>query len=217
MNKLRRVVVINYGMGNLLSVQRGFEARGAAVEISADPEVIARADRLVLPGVGAFAAGMQELQSRTLIDPVREFVASGRPLLGICLGMQMLMAQSEEFGLHAGLNLIPGRVIKIPDCDGDGHEVRKIPHIGWSALHYPSGRSDWRGTLLANTNEGEYFYFVHSFMAASDDQRDLLAECDYNGVAIAAVVSRQNVMGCQFHPEKSGEAGLGLLDTFLEL
>lgn len=211
------VVVINYGMGNLLSVQRGFEARGAKVEISSDPEVIANADRLILPGVGAFASGMNELRSRGLINPLLKFVATGRPLLGICLGMQMLMAESDEFGLHTGLNLIPGRVIKIPDGDGNGIRLRKIPHIGWSAINVPANGGHWRGSLLENTKEGEYFYFVHSFMVVPQDHHDLLAECDYCGVNIAAVVAHQNILGCQFHPEKSGEAGLRLLDRFLEL
>jgi len=212
-----RVVVINYGMGNLLSVQRGLEANGADVEISADPKTIAQAERLVLPGVGAFESGMNELKSRGLVDAINAFVTTDRPLLGICLGMQMLLTESEEFGLHHGLNLIPGRVVKIPDSDGSGEKLRKIPHIGWSALEYPQGRIDWSGSLLKNTNEGEYFYFVHSFMAVPDNPEDVLAECDYSGVRISAAICKQNVMGTQFHPEKSATGGLRVLDTFLAL
>ena len=213
----RRVVVVNYGVGNLLSVQRGLEACGAEVEISSDPEVIANAGRLLLPGVGAFESGMNELKSRGLVDAVIEFSSRGRPLLGICLGMQMLLTESEEFGLHAGLNLVPGRVIKIPDRDAAGSRVRKIPHIGWDALRYPPDRDGWSDSLLENTRVGEYFYFVHSFMAVPENPEDVLAECDYSGARITAVVAHQNVMGCQFHPEKSSEAGLRLLNRFLEL
>jgi len=211
------VVVINYGMGNLLSVQRGLEACGAEVEISADPATIAQADRLVLPGVGAFESGMNELKSRDLVDAINKFVATNRPLLGICLGMQMLLTESEEFGLHQGLNLIPGRVVKIPDNGNGTAKLRKIPHIGWSALKYPKGRTEWSDTLLENTNEGEYFYFVHSYMAVAEDSHDVLAECDFSGVRIAAAVCKQNVMGTQFHPEKSADVGLRILNTFLAL
>jgi len=212
-----RVVLINYGMGNLLSVQRGLEACGAEVEISADPETIAQADRLVLPGVGAFESGMNELKSRDLVDAINEFVATNRPLLGICLGMQMLLTESDEFGCHQGLNLIPGRVVKIPDNGNGTAKLRKIPHIGWSALKYPKGRTEWSGSLLENTNEGEYFYFVHSYMAVAENYQDVLAECDYSGVRIAAAVCKQNVMGTQFHPEKSADVGLRILSTFLAL
>ncbi len=213
----RRVVVIDYGMGNLLSVQRGLEACGAEVEISADAEVVARADRLVLPGVGAFESGMHELKVRGLVNAIGEFVARERPLLGICLGMQMLLSESEEFGQHKGLNLIPGRVVKIPDYDNSGAIVRKIPHIGWSAIKYPEGRTDWSGSLLQNTKDVEFFYFVHSFMAVSENSENILAQCDYSGLRINAVVCRDNVIGSQFHPEKSGNSGLKVLQTFLEL
>ncbi len=213
----RRVVIINYGMGNLLSVQRGLEACGAGVEISDDPEIITNADRLVLPGVGAFESGMHELKTRGLVDAINEFVARERPLLGICLGMQMLLSESDEFGQHAGLNLIPGRVVKIPDCDSEGAMVRKIPHIGWSALRYPESSSDWSGSLLENTKEGEFFYFVHSYMARPENPEHVLAECEYSGVRISAIVSRENVIGSQLHPEKSGNSGLKVLQTFLEL
>lgn len=215
MNKA--VVIIDYGMGNLLSVQRGLEARGAQVKISSDPDVVALSDRLVLPGVGAFESGMAELKQAGLIDAINQFVTTGRPLLGICLGMQMLLTESEEFGQHAGLNLIPGRVVKIPDYTGSHQKKRKIPCIGWSSLKYSTGRVSWSDSLLSQTEEGEFFYFVHSYMAVPDSYQDVLAESDYRGTRIVATVCRNNVMGCQFHPEKSGEDGLKVLNRFLQM
>jgi len=212
-----RVVVVDYGMGNLLSVRRGLESRGGEVTVSSDPEIVATAERLLLPGVGAFKTGMDELRQRDLIGAITEFASTGRPLLGICLGMQMLFTESEEFGRHAGLNLIPGRVVRIPDCDANGITVRRIPSIGWGALKSPESRVEWSGSLLEDTLEGEYFYFIHSYMAVPDSYQNVLAECDHSGVRIAATVKLNNVMGCQFHPEKSGEDGLRVLERFLQL
>ena len=208
------VAVIDFGVGNLLSVRRGLENSGATVSVTADPDSILSADRVVLPGVGAFADGMAELKRQGLDEVVREVASRGTPLLGICLGMEMLLEESEEFGATEGLGLIPGRVIQVPDTADDGDPV-KIPHIGWSALALPPGRASWNGTLLENVTEGSAVYFVHSFMAVPTDPRDRIADCIYGGRRISAVVGRDNVMGCQFHPEKSGQVGLSVLSRFL--
>jgi imidazole glycerol-phosphate synthase subunit HisH len=208
------VAVIDYGMGNLLSVRRGLEHCGARVIVTADSEAILAARFVVLPGVGAFANGMLELGNRNLDAVAREVVARGTPLLGICLGMQMLLDESDEFGTTAGLGLIPGRVIPVPPMDLD-HHPQKIPHIGWNALVLPEGRRDWNGTLLQDVAPGDAVYFVHSFMASPADSRHRIADCLYGGVAISAAIGRDNVFGCQFHPEKSGEVGLTVLKRFL--
>jgi glutamine amidotransferase len=208
------VAVIDYGMGNLLSVRRGLEHCGATVTVTADPQAIVAAQFVVLPGVGAFANGMLELRSRGLDEVVRELVARGTRLLGICLGMQMLLDESDEFGTTAGLGLIPGRVIPVPPTDLE-NRPQKIPHIGWNALVLPEGRQDWSDTALHDVASGEAVYFVHSFMASPADPRHRIADCRYGGVPVSAAIGRENVFGCQFHPEKSGEVGLRILKRFL--
>ncbi len=209
------VAVIDYGVGNLLSVRRGLENSGASVSVTPDPETIFLAERVVLPGVGAFADAMGELRRRGLDVVVREVARRGTPLLGICLGMEMLLDESEEFGTTAGLGLIPGRVVPVPTTSSDGSPV-KIPHIGWSALSLPEGRDRWTGTLLDNVTVGSAVYFVHSFMASPNDAADRVADCSYGGRPISAVIGRGNVFGCQFHPEKSGRVGLSVLRRFLD-
>lgn len=207
------VTLIDYGVGNLLSVARAFEHCGATVLISHYPADIDRAERLVLPGVGAFADGMQGLVERGLVDSIQRFARSGRPMLGICLGMQMLATMSEEFGEHRGLDLIPGRVRAIPRIATDGSALKR-PHIGWSSLHRPS-HADWRGTLLADTAPGSSVYLVHSYAVELDDERHLLADCFYGGHRIATAIRRDAIVGCQFHPEKSGPEGLRMLSAFM--
>lgn len=210
------VVVIDYGMGNLLSVQRGLEHCGAKVHASADPEIILTARKTVLPGVGAFADGMAELQNRGLDVVVKKLAAKRVPLLGICLGMQMLLDESEEFGRTQGLGLISGRVIPIPTMVSNG-DTQKIPHIGWSGLNLPSSRESWSGTLLRDIESGDAVYFVHSFMAVPSNPEECVAESNYGGVSVVAAIQHENVYGCQFHPEKSGEVGLNILRNFLAL
>lgn len=211
---MAEVAVIDYGMGNLLSVCRGLEYCGVTVTVTADPKVILSAPRVVLPGVGAFTDGMAELRRHGLDTIVQEVAALGTPLLGICLGMQMLLDESEEFGVTAGLGLIPGSVVPIPTMDADGHP-QKIPHIGWNELILPHGRMNWAGTLLQEVKPGEAAYFVHSFMAGPSDPGHRIADCLYGGQKIAAAIGRENIFGCQFHPEKSGDVGLKILKQFL--
>ena len=212
MNPLQ-VTVVDYGLGNLYSVSRALERCGAEVTLSSDPDVIECAPRLLLPGVGAFASGMRGLRERGLVEPLRRYASSGRPLLGICLGMQMLASVSEEFGEHEGLGLIPGRVVPVPGTMTDGRP-HKIPHIAWSALE-ATAATRWQDSLLEGSAPGTAVYLVHSFHVLPDDPRHLLATCDYDGHPITATIRAGSVQGCQFHPEKSGPAGLRMLSAFL--
>lgn len=213
---MNNVLVVDYGMGNLYSIGRALEHLGASVRISDSPENIEKADRLVLPGVGAFADGVRGLEERGLIEPLKKYASSGRPLLGICLGMQLLFEMSEEFGEHCGLGLVPGRVVAVPATDVDG-KPHKVPHMGWSALRRPVGRHSWTGTILANVEEGEAVYFVHSFMAVPANKSNRFADTHYGGQQICAAVHWDHIYGCQFHPEKSGKVGLRILKTFLHM
>ena len=211
MNK-PEIIVIDYGVGNLLSVQRGLEKCGAKVNLTSDPQKILEANRVVLPGVGAFSNAMKTLKNLGLTETLIELAKLKTPLLGICLGMQLLFEESEEFGITEGLGLIPGRVISVPNQTISG-EKQKIPHIGWSSLYSPIMK-DWSNTLLQNNKAGDCAYFVHSFMATPSDSNNLIAECNYGGTKIAAVVGKDQITGCQFHPEKSGEVGLEILRNF---
>lgn len=210
-----RVVVIDYGIGNLYSVRRALESQGAEVLLSGEAKDVEAADRLVLPGVGAFADGMRGLRERGLVEPIKQYAATGKPLLGICLGKQMLASVSEEFGEHEGLGLIPGRVVAVPRTATDGKR-HKIPHIAWSALT-PSAGANWNSTFLANTKPGSSVYLVHSFHVVPDDPAHLLADCTYGGHRLTAAIRAGKIFGAQFHPEKSGAVGLQMLAIFLQL
>jgi glutamine amidotransferase len=209
-----QVTVIDYGVGNLLSVQRGLEHCGGTVIFSADPKQILAAKRVVLPGVGAFSNAMQALEGLGLIGVIQELARRQTPLLGICLGMQLLLDESEEFGITAGLGLIPGRVIPMPTQTQLG-EPQKIPHIGWSELRLSGAADGWQGTLLQCNHPGEAAYFVHSFMAIPANPCHRIADCMYGGHLIPAAIGRDQITGCQFHPEKSGEVGLKILRKFI--
>lgn len=206
--------VVDYGVGNLFSIARALEAGGAEVRMASSGAEMDAAERLVLPGVGAFAHCMSELRSHGLEDPVRRYAASGRPLLGICVGMQMLFEGSEEFGDHEGLGIVAGRVRAIPPTGSDG-APHKIPHIGWGELELPAGRADWKGSLLEGLAARTAVYFVHSYTAQPSDPAQRLADCHYDGRVISACVAAESVSGCQFHPEKSAAAGLRIVRNFL--
>jgi glutamine amidotransferase len=211
-----RVTVIDYGVGNLLSVQRGLEHCGAEVTLTSDAEQILSASRIVLPGVGAFQNGMQALEQLGLIEVIQEVANRKIPLLGICLGMQLLLTESEEFGLTKGLALIPGRVIPVPTLALNG-ETQKIPHIGWSSLQYSNIEKKWDGSVLHNNQPGSAAYFVHSFMAIPDLGEHRVADCIYGGHRVPAVIACNQISGCQFHPEKSGEVGIKVLRRFISI
>lgn len=199
------VGIIDYGVGNLFSLQSSFKAIGEAAFVSGDAAKLAEADRLVLPGVGAFADAAKKLRQSGLDGFVREQAAAGKPLLGICLGMQMLFEKSYEYGEHEGLGLLRGSVIPMAGrLAGD----LKIPHMGWNRLQVTGGK------LLQNV-DGEYVYFVHSYFAEGCD-KSLAAVTEY-GIPLTAAVEQGNVFGCQFHPEKSGNVGLTILRNFCSL
>ena len=209
----QKVSIIDYGVGNLLNVVRAFEHCNAIVEVVESANQIKESCHLVLPGVGAFPDGMHQLKRRNLLTPILQHVQRGKPLLGICLGMQMLFDSSEEFRFEKGLGLINGKVIAIPDKGANG-ERHKIPHIGWNELLSPLGRS-WSSTVLHNIKKKSAVYFVHSFMALPASDNDSLSYCDYDGCQILAAVQRENIIGCQFHPEKSGKIGLKIIENYL--
>ncbi len=206
-----QVSVIDYGLGNLHSVVKAFRHAGADVHVVGEPDGIASANRLVLPGVGAFGDGIASLRNRGMVDSLKAYMESGRPFLGICLGMQLLMAQSEEFGSHSGLDVIPGRVVGL--CQRPGV---KVPQIGWNRI-VPRPGGTWRGSILETTVPNTMVYFVHSLAPAPEHEDHRLADASYGGSRICAAVQRENVVGCQFHPEKSGPAGLAILSRFLAL
>lgn len=211
---MAKVTIIDYGIGNLLSVARAFEYCGAEVVVSDNAAQILQAEYLVLPGVGAFADGMGGLRQRRFVESILQYVQGGRPFLGICLGMQLMMESSEEFGVHSGLGIIPGTVKPIPSIDINGVPI-KIPHIGWNELVYPQGVSSWEKTILSTVRPGDATYFVHSFACVPKDESTRLANCNYGGHLICAAIKRDNLYGCQFHPEKSGEIGLNVIRGFL--
>lgn len=198
------IAIVDYGVGNLFSLRSSFAAIGADAAATDDPSVIARADRLVLPGVGAFADARRKLSDSGLESAVLREVEKGKPLLGICLGMQLLLEKSLEYGEHRGLGLIPGTVRPIADVIPKDF---KIPQIGWNALSFPRSHP-----LFSKIKAGDFVYFVHSFYAADCDEY-VLATTDY-GAPLTAAVGRENVLGCQFHPEKSGDVGLAILRAF---
>ena len=211
----KRIVIVDYGMGNVYSVSRALEVSGAQeVVLSFDPDVISQADGVVLPGVGAFADGMRGLHERGLVDPLVAYAHSGRPLLGICLGMQMLVSTSEEFGCHKGLNLISGDVTRISSRSTDDHAL-KVPFIGWSAIK-PSRADAYEGSILEAHKPGASVYLVHSFHVRVSNPKHLIATYSFGGHAITAAIRSRNITGLQFHPERSGQSGLQILGRFVQ-
>ncbi len=207
------VTIIDYDCGNLFSVSRAIEISGRSFELTSEPKKIATADRLILPGVGAFGSARSALDARGLVEPIHAFVKTGRPFLGICLGMQLLFDSSEEFGAHDGLGLIPGKVAAIPSHREDGTH-RRIPNIGWCPITPPTP-DRWQATMLRDTAPSAYMYFVHSFAGIPNASDDTLAVAQYDGLELCAAVSHDNVNGVQFHPEKSATEGLALINTFV--
>ena len=200
------VAIVDYGVGNLFSLKSSFAAIGAEVCVTADPEVLQKADRIILPGVGAFEDAAKKLRDTGLDQVLIRLASEGKALMGICLGMQMLFEKSYEYGEHKGLGLIEGAVRSIRDVIPP---ELKIPHIGWNPLHFKG-----KHPLFSYINEGDCVYFVHSFYAA-DCESAVIATAEY-GVPLTAAVAKGNVCGCQFHPEKSGKVGLAILKAFVE-
>ena len=209
------LTLLDYGIGNLRSLEKAFAHEGVEVVRTDDVAAVERAERLVVPGVGAFGACAEALRERGLVEPIRDAAARGVPVLGVCVGMQLLFDGSGEMGEHAGLGLVPGRVERFADglTAGDGSRL-KVPHMGWSPLTVSAAGA--ASPLLAATRTDDHVYFVHSYRAESVNDADVLAWADYGG-RFPAIVGRNRVFGVQFHPEKSQSAGLALLRTFATL
>lgn len=200
------VTIIDYGIGNIRSVQKALEFVGVTVTLTSNAADILEADKLLLPGVGAFGAAMDALRVRKWVEPIQQAAGNGTPLLGICLGMQLLLSESDEMGQHAGLELINGRVTRFTPS----HPL-KVPHMGWNQLTHASNHP-----LLHDVASGDYAYFVHSYYCIPDDPAHTLATVDY-GMELTAVLGQNNIFGAQFHPEKSQKAGLQILKNFAEI
>jgi glutamine amidotransferase len=205
------IAIIDYDMGNLRSVEKALERVGAEAVVTRSPDVIKGASHVVLPGVGAFSECMKKLEGYGLVEPVIRSIESGKPFLGICLGLQLLFEESTEFGLHRGLGMIKGKVIRFPSgLKADGGEL-KVPHMGWNAI-----RKEKPSPLLKDVPDGSYFYFVHSYYAACEDAQVNLTTTNY-GVDFVSSIAADNVFACQFHPEKSQKMGLKVLKNFKDL
>ena len=201
------IAIVDYGVGNLYSLERSFHAIGEPVTVSADPKVIAGADKILLPGVGAFGDAAEKLRATGLDAVVKEQAQTGKPLMGICLGMQLLFDEGHEYGVHPGLGLIPGKVLPIKDVIP---KDLKIPHMGWNALEIQKD-----SPLFRDIRQGDCVYFVHSYYAAQCREHTI-ATAEY-GAQLTAAVQKDNVFGCQFHPEKSGTVGLKILRAFAQM
>jgi glutamine amidotransferase len=210
--KSTNITMVDYGASNIRSAQKAFEAMGAAVELTADPDVVLGARKLVLPGVGAFGAGMNALRERGLDSAVTTAAARGIPLLGICLGMQFLFEESDEMGTHWGLGLVPGHVTRFNFAgEEDLNGTYKVPHMGWNQIEH-----DQSHPLLKDVPSGSHTYFVHSYYCVPANKEDVVAVTQY-GRPFTSIVSRGNVHGIQFHPEKSQKRGLQLIKNYLEM
>ena len=207
---MKKVKVVDYDAGNLFNVVRAFEYLECETRLVRQADEIHGADYLVLPGVGAFADGMASLHQRELVQPIIDWAESGKPLIGICLGMQLLLSSSEEFGQHEGLNIVPGRVRRLPTQPG-----MKVPNIGWHPLQPSADDVCWDKGCLRDISREQDMYFVHSFAAYPDDQAHWLARSAFGEHWFCSVLEKDNIFACQFHPEKSGEVGLNILRRYI--
>lgn len=209
-------VIVDYGLGNLHSVKRAVEASGFSVNVTSDLVEIQNANRLIFPGVGAFGTGMRTIKAKGIDDVLRRFSETERPVLGICLGMQLMLSSSEEFGQHKGLGFFSGRVVKIPQ-KRETEEIRKVPFVGWKSLEN-TGRNVFNKINFVTINGAtSWYYFTHSFMATLDDDNQIVAQYDHLGQKVNAIIARENLLGVQFHPEKSGKDGLSVFRAFFDL
>lgn len=206
---------MDYGLGNLYSIEQACIYLGFSPIISGKKEEILEADYVILPGVGAFGVAMESLMNNGLVDPIKTYAKSGRPLMGVCLGMQLLFDESEEFGSHKGLGLVKGKIVKFP-THIKSQKIR-IPNIGWHKIYPPTDVS-WNDTPLTDIQkEKDHVYYIHSYYAKPENDADILSLSTYNGIEYASGVHHENIWGFQFHPEKSGEEGLKIYKRFLEI
>jgi imidazole glycerol-phosphate synthase subunit HisH len=201
------IAIIDYGVGNLRSVEKAFTSQGIEAAVTSDEKILRAADKLVLPGVGAFKACMDGLRARGFDELVLDAAKAGKPIIGLCVGLQMMFEEGHEFGVHKGLGLMPGRVVKFPD-------KLRVPHIGWNQVAFRYDQADH--PVFSELPSETFFYFVHSYYVETPDVSCVLGETDY-GMRYASICGRDNVVGVQFHPEKSQTAGLKLLRNFSEM
>ncbi len=211
---MKNIIVIDYGCSNILSLIRAIKFLGYKVETTKDKKKILSASHVILPGVGAFGSAMQQLKKLNLQEAIIEYANSNKPLFGICLGMQILLTKSYEFGSHKGLGLIEGEVVKISNNE---NKNIKIPHIGWNEVYPNNNEKIWKNKILKNLPMGKNFYFVHSYICQTKQPDNTIAVCDYSNHTIPAFIASKNIFGCQFHPEKSGENGIKILKSFCEI
>ena len=211
---MKKITIIDYGCSNILNLVRAIRFLGYEVETTHDKKKILNSSHVILPGVGAFGNAMKQLEKYDLQNAILEYAKLNRPLFGICLGMQILLTVSYEFGEHRGLGLIEGEVIKILDKK---NKKIKIPHIGWNEIYPNKNKNEWKNKILSNSLIGKEFYFVHSFVSVTKNPNSTIAICNYSGISIPAFVSDDNIFGCQFHPEKSADNGLIVLKNFCEI
>lgn len=209
------VAVVDYEMGNLFSVAHACEYVGLNAVITSDSTIILNADAVILPGVGAFGNAMENLRRLDLEFPLKDFIAAGKPFMGVCLGLQLLFSESEEFGLHKGFGIIEGSVVRFSAQTAVGEPI-KVPHIGWNQIYKSSGK-DWGNSPLRNLNEGEFMYFVHSYYPEPLSKDVILSITEYEDVQFCSSISQKNVFACQFHPEKSAAAGLEIYKQWADL
>ncbi len=202
-----QVAIIDYEMGNMFSVDHACKFVGLNSIITKDKDVILNSDAAILPGVGAFGNCMDNLNRLDLISPIKDFVSSGKPFLGICLGLQLLFTESEEFGYSKGLNLVEGNVVKFPNTTSDG-KILKVPQIGWNHIYEPKNENHWSDSILKDTTSKEFMYFVHSYYIKPADEKDILTMTNYEGIEYCSGVKKNNITAFQFHPEKSGIEGI---------
>ena len=211
---MKKITVIDYGCGNILNLARAIKFFGYNVEITHNRKKILDTSHLILPGVGAFGDAMTQIRKYDLQNVIIEYAKSEKPLLGICLGMQLLFTESYEFGVHKGLGLIEGKVVKISNKK---NKKIKIPHTGWNEIYPSDNKKEWKSMILKNNLIGKNFYFVHSFIGQTKNPDLTVAVCNYFDISIPAVVSDNNIFGYQFHPEKSSDNGLAVLKNFCDI
>lgn len=206
-----KIAIIDYQLSNLFSVKHAFDYLKINSEITSDKSTLSRIDAAILPGVGAFGDAMDNLKKLNLIDPIKEFIKSGKPFMGVCLGMQLLFSESEEFGIHQGLNIVKGKVKKFSDAD----RLIKVPQIGWNQIL--KAGNVWNNSPLKSIKSGEFMYFVHSYYVVPEEKSVILSETIYEDISYCSSMLAGNVFATQFHPEKSGQEGIKIYQDWLKI
>lgn len=209
-----KVAIIDYQLGNMFSVKQACEYLGYEASITSSSKELAAADYAILPGVGAFGDAMKNMERLDLVEPIRDFIAAGKPFMGVCLGLQLLFTESEEFGNYKGLNLVEGVVRRFPRTDPEGQQL-KVPQIEWNQI-YQKDDNAWQQTPLKQCTNGDYMYFVHSFYVEPADKNLVLSETVYGGMRYCSSIVKDNIFACQFHPEKSGEHGVDIYKNWFK-